>query len=102
VLLLSGTREALEALTREADFLVLSRAAYGWEATTMSRRTWVAALVMSRIALWGPIIPIGLGCATLSSAIGSILVAPRTMQALGRYLRMNLRGMTSSGGAPGR
>ncbi len=40
-------------------------------------------LVMSRIAVWGPIIPIGLGCATLSSAIGSILVAPRTLQALG-------------------
>ncbi len=40
-------------------------------------------LVMSRIALWGPIILIGLGCATLSSAIGSILVAPRTLQALG-------------------
>ncbi len=39
-------------------------------------------LVMSRIALWGPIIPIGLACATLSSAIGSILVAPRTLQAL--------------------
>lgn len=40
-------------------------------------------LVMSRIAVWGPIILIGLGCATLSSAIGSILVAPRTLQALG-------------------
>jgi hypothetical protein len=40
-------------------------------------------LIMSRIALWGPIIPIGLACATLSSAIGSILVAPRTLQALG-------------------
>ncbi len=40
-------------------------------------------LVMSRIALWGPIIPIGLAAATLSSAIGSILVAPRTLQALG-------------------
>jgi solute carrier family 12 (sodium/potassium/chloride transporter), member 2 len=40
-------------------------------------------LVMSQIALWGPIIPIGLGCACLSSAIGSILVAPRTLQALG-------------------
>ena len=39
-------------------------------------------LIMSRIALWGPIIPIGLGCATLSSAVGSILVAPRTLQAL--------------------
>lgn len=39
-------------------------------------------LVMSRIALWGPIIPLGLASATISSAIGSILVAPRTLQAL--------------------
>ena len=41
-------------------------------------------LVMTRIAVWGPIIPIGLGCATLSSAIGSILVAPRTLQAIAK------------------
>jgi len=39
---------------------------------------------MSKIALWGPIIPIGLAAASLSSAIGSILIAPRTMQALAR------------------
>jgi len=39
--------------------------------------------IMSDIALWAPIIPIGLAAATLSSAIGSILVAPRTLQALG-------------------
>ncbi|MGL1888950.1 MAG: amino acid permease [Reichenbachiella sp.] len=39
-------------------------------------------LVMSQIALWGPIIPIGLAAATISSALGSIMVAPRTMQAL--------------------
>ncbi len=38
--------------------------------------------IMSRIALWGPIIPIGLAAASISSAIGSILVAPRTLQAL--------------------
>lgn len=38
--------------------------------------------IMNRIALWGPIIPIGLAAATLSSAIGSLLIAPRTMQAL--------------------
>ncbi len=38
--------------------------------------------IMSDIALWGPIIPIGLAAATLSSAIGLILVAPRTLQAL--------------------
>jgi amino acid transporter len=39
-------------------------------------------LIMSRIALWGPIIPIGLACATISSALGSVLVAPRTLQAI--------------------
>ncbi len=39
-------------------------------------------LIMSKIAIWGPIIPIGLACATLSSAMGSIIVAPRTLQAL--------------------
>ncbi len=40
--------------------------------------------VMKDIAVWPPIIPIGLGAAALSSAIGSILVAPRTLQALAR------------------
>jgi len=39
-------------------------------------------LIMSNIAVWGPIIPIGLGAASLSSAIGSILIAPRTLQAI--------------------
>ena len=40
-------------------------------------------LIMSDIAVWGFIvIPIGLAAATFSSAIGSILVAPRTLQAL--------------------
>lgn len=39
-------------------------------------------LIMTKIALWGPIIPIGLACATISSALGSGLVAPRTLQAL--------------------
>ena len=41
------------------------------------------SLVMGKIALWGPIIPIGLAAATISSALGSIMVAPRTLQALG-------------------
>ena len=40
--------------------------------------------VMTRIALWGPAIYIGLAAAALSSALGSILVAPRTLQALAR------------------
>ncbi len=40
-------------------------------------------LIMSKIALFGwVIIPLGLGAATLSSAIGSFLVAPRTLQAI--------------------
>lgn len=39
-------------------------------------------LIMSDIAIWGPIIPIGLAAAAISSALGSILVAPRTLQAL--------------------
>ncbi len=42
-------------------------------------------LIMSRIALFGSvIIPLGLAASTISSAIGSILVAPRTLQALGK------------------
>lgn len=40
-------------------------------------------LVMGDIAAWSPIIPIGLAAAAISSALGSILVAPRTLQALG-------------------
>lgn len=40
-------------------------------------------LIMKDIALLGPvIIPLGLAASTLSSALGSIMVAPRTLQAL--------------------
>jgi len=40
-------------------------------------------LIMSRIALGGIfIIPLGLAASTISSALGSIMVAPRTLQAL--------------------
>ncbi len=39
--------------------------------------------VMSKIALWGWIfIPLGLAASTISSALGSVMVAPRTLQAL--------------------
>ena len=42
-------------------------------------------LSMSDIAIWGSVvIPLGLGASTISSAIGSVLVAPRTIQALAR------------------
>ena len=40
--------------------------------------------VMAQIAWWGPAIHIGLAAAAVSSALGSILVAPRTLQALAR------------------
>jgi amino acid transporter len=40
-------------------------------------------LIMGEVAIWGPIIPIGLAAAALSSALGSVMVAPRTLQALG-------------------
>ncbi len=40
--------------------------------------------VMVQIAAWGPAIYFGLGAAALSSALGSFLVAPRTLQALAR------------------
>lgn len=52
-------------------------------------------LIMAKIALWGPIIPIGLACATVSSAIGSILVAPRTLQAIASDGVLPSRGASS-------
>lgn len=39
-------------------------------------------LIMGDIAIWGPIIPIGLAAATISSALGSVMVAPRTLNAI--------------------
>lgn len=41
-------------------------------------------LIMQRIAFWGPAILLGVWGSTLSSAIGSILGAPRVLQALAR------------------
>ena len=41
-------------------------------------------LIMQKMALWGPAILFGIWGATLSSAIGSILGAPRVLQALAR------------------
>lgn len=40
--------------------------------------------IMADIAYWGDAIYIGLGAASFSSALGSIMVAPRTLQALAR------------------
>ena len=41
-------------------------------------------LIMVRIASWGPLVLAGLAAATISSALGSIMVAPRTLQALAK------------------
>ncbi|MGF1493813.1 MAG: amino acid permease [Microcoleaceae cyanobacterium] len=41
-------------------------------------------LIMQQIAVWGPAILLGVWGATLSSALGSILGAPRVLQALAR------------------
>ncbi|MEP2507723.1 MAG: amino acid permease [Reichenbachiella sp.] len=59
-------------------------------------------LIMSKIALWGPIIPIGLAAATISSALGSIMVAPRTLQALAAdriFPTMRINAFLSKGNA---
>ncbi len=54
-------------------------------ATRADAHTLVAEpLIMKRMALWGPAILLGVWGATLSSAIGSILGAPRVLQALAR------------------
>ena len=53
-------------------------------------------LVMKQIAILGPlIIPLGLAASTISSAIGSVLVAPRTMQALARDKAFPGRGLNA-------
>lgn len=40
--------------------------------------------IMAKIAAWGPLIYFGLAAATISSAIGSLMIAPRTLQALAK------------------
>jgi len=52
--------------------------------------------VMYDIALWGPIILLGLAATTISSAIGSILVAPRTLQAMANDKIFPHEGINSS------
>ncbi len=53
-------------------------------------------LIMTRIAIMGGlVIPIGLAASTISSAIGSIMVAPRTLQALGIDKSFPFKGLNS-------
>jgi hypothetical protein len=51
-------------------------------------------LIMSKIAIWGfVVVPLGLAASTISSAIGSVMVAPRTLQALSSDRSFPLRSM---------
>lgn len=84
---LAQPRRAIPIGTMAATFAGLAiYLAIVWKLATHASPELLAndQLVMADIALWGPIIPIGLGAATISSAIGSLLVAPRTLQALSR------------------
>lgn len=65
-----------------AGMLIYIAAAFKLQIAASPEDLATDQLVMTKIAVWGPIIPIGLICATLSSALGSIMVAPRTLQAL--------------------
>ncbi len=66
-----------------AGFVVYILVAYKLSASASPQELASDQLIMGKIALWGPIIPIGLAAASLSSALGSIMVAPRTLQAMG-------------------
>ncbi len=59
------------------------------------------SFVMERMALWGPAILLGVWGATLSSALGSILGAPRVLQALARdrVLPASLRWLGAGSGS---
>ena len=66
-----------------AGFFVYIAVAYKLTISATPEQLGGDQLIMRNIALWGPIIPIGLAAASLSSALGSVMVAPRTLQALG-------------------
>jgi len=66
-----------------AGLIVYFLAAYKFAVSASPEDLVGDQLIMQRIAFWGPIIPVGLAAASLSSALGSIMIAPRTLQAIG-------------------
>ncbi|MBS0011531.1 MAG: hypothetical protein KFF49_08985 [Bacteroidales bacterium] len=70
-------------LATAAGFVIYIAVAYKLSLSASLEDMATDQLIMSKIALWGPIIPIGLAAASLSSGLGSIMVAPRTLQAIG-------------------
>lgn len=63
-------------------FVVYILVAYKLAASASPQELASDQMIMEKIAMWGPIIPIGLAAASISSALGSIMVAPRTLQAM--------------------
>ena len=66
-----------------AGFFIYILVAYKLVISASPEELAADPMIMEKIAIWGPIIPIGLAAASLSSALGSIMVAPRTLQAIG-------------------
>src|SRR6056297_3364284 len=78
-----------------AGFFIYILVAYKLVISATPEELAADPLIMEKIALWGPIIPIGLAAASLSSALGSIMVAPRTLQAIGLDKVFPSRGISS-------
>jgi amino acid transporter len=55
-----------------------------WQCASPEQLADTDRIIMADISAWGPAIYIGLAAASFSSALGSIMVAPRTLQALAR------------------
>ncbi len=66
-----------------AGMIIYVFIAYKFQISTDVENMINNQFVMTDIALWGFIVvPLGLAASTLSSALGSVMVAPRTLQAL--------------------
>ncbi|MCK5337286.1 MAG: hypothetical protein KAJ50_00695, partial [Bacteroidales bacterium] len=83
---LKSPRKSIPRGTLMATFIgMIAYVFIAWKLTVSASPEDLAGeqLVMSKIAVWGIwVIPIGLAASTISSAIGSMMVAPRTLQAL--------------------
>jgi amino acid transporter len=66
-----------------AGILVYIAVAFKLHLSASSENLAVDEMWMEQISIWGPAIALGLACAAVSSALGSIMIAPRTLQALG-------------------
>ena len=83
---LKSPRKSIPRGTLMATFIgMIAYVFIAWKLTVSASPEDLAGeqLIMSKIAVWGVwVIPIGLAASTISSAIGSVMVAPRTLQAL--------------------